>query len=319
MDVFKPTLSQMLMMFLLITVGFILRKKHILPENAHITLSKAETFIFTPALSMYGMITKCTVENFIQNWQLMLYGLILCLVAIGVAYLISRFFVKKENRDSYERNLYKYALTFGNFGFMGNFIILGIFGEDVFFKYVLFTFFISVLCNSWGLYVLIPKDQGASLWTNLKKGLLTVPLIALVIGIVLGMVGAQNFLPDFILNALESAGKCQGPVAMVLAGLVIGDYRFKETLTNKKVYVTSALRLVLIPAAMMASMCLLGASKELMTLALVCFATPIGLNTIVFPAAYGGETKTGASMAMISHLLSVATLPLMYLLFIEVL
>ncbi|MBQ6823534.1 MAG: AEC family transporter, partial [Clostridia bacterium] len=312
-------LSQMLMMFFLIAVGFLLRKKNVLPVNAHVTLSKAETNIFTPALSMYSMITKCTVENFAQNWQLMLYGLILCLAAIGAAYLISRFFVKKEKRDSYERNLYKYALTFGNFGFMGNFIILGIFGEDVFFKYVLFTFFISILCNSWGLYVLIPKDQGTGLWKKLKKGLLTTPLIALLIGIILGMVGAQNFLPAFMLNALESAGKCQGPVAMVLAGLVIGGYRFKETFTNKKVYVVSLLRLTLIPAGMMLAMHLLGASKELMTLALVCFATPIGLNTIVFPAAYGGETKTGASMAMISHLLSVVTLPLMYLLFIEVL
>ena len=54
-------------------------------------------------------------------------------------------------------------------------------------------------------------------------------------------------------------------------------------------------------------------------LALICFATPLGLNTIVYPAAYGGETKTGASMAMISHTLSVVTIPLMYLLFIVIL
>ena len=46
------------------------------------------------------------------------------------------------------------------------------------------------------------------------------------------------------------------------------------------------------------------------------FVPPLGLNTIVYPAAYGGDTKTGASMTMISHVLSVITIPLMYLVFI---
>ena len=46
------------------------------------------------------------------------------------------------------------------------------------------------------------------------------------------------------------------------------------------------------------------------------FVPALGLNTIVYPAAYGGDTKTGASMAMISHVLSVITIPLMYLVFI---
>ena len=40
-----------------------------------------------------------------------------------------------------------------------------------------------------------------------------------------------------------------------------------------------------------------GAGDELMTLTLIAFATPLGLNTIVFPAAYGGETKTGVIAA----------------------
>ena len=64
---------------------------------------------------------------------------------------------------------------------------------------------------------------------------------------------------------------------------------------------------------------LIGASYEIQLLSLICLATPLGLNTIVFPAAYGGETKTGASMAMISHVLSVITIPLMYLLFVVLL
>ena len=37
------------------------------------------------------------------------------------------------------------------------------------------------------------------------------------------------------------------------------------------------------------------------------------------PAAYGGDTSTGASMAMISHTLCVITIPLMYALLLMLL
>ncbi|MBR5479926.1 MAG: hypothetical protein IKU84_07075, partial [Clostridia bacterium] len=111
-------------------------------------------------------------------------------------------------------------------------------------------------------------------------------------------------------------GACQGPVAMILAGFVIGGYNLKELLLDGKVYLATLFRLILIPAVMLLVLKALGAGEELMVLTLIAFGTPLGLNTIVFPAAYGGETKTGASMAMISHTLSVITIPLMYLVFI---
>lgn len=322
MEIFKYTLEQMLMMFTLIMVGFILRKKCVLPENSDTVAAKMETFIFVPALSLYTQMTKCTQETFAQNANLILYGAVIVLTAIAVAYPLSKLFIKddKDSEElSYRRNIYKYALTFGNYGFMGNFIILGVWGEAMFFKYSLFTLIVGILCNGWGLYVLIPKNRGASIWKNLKKGLLTPPVIALVLGIALGLLGASKYAPKFLVSAFNNAGKCQGPVAMVLAGFVIGGYNIKELLLNKKVYVVTFLRLVVIPAALMLVLELLGTSKEIMTLALIAFATPLGLNTIVYPAAYGGETKTGASMAMISHTLSVVTIPLMYLIFIELL
>jgi len=37
----------------------------------------------------------------------------------------------------------------------------------------------------------------------------------------------------------------------------------------------------------------------------------------VFSTAYGGDAKTGAAMAMISHTLSVITIPVIYLVFIK--
>ena len=53
MQIFSLTLKQMLMMFTLILVGFLLRKKTILSENAGTTMAKMETYIFVPALTLF--------------------------------------------------------------------------------------------------------------------------------------------------------------------------------------------------------------------------------------------------------------------------
>lgn len=80
--------------------------------------------------------------------------------AIALSYPVSRL-VLRNWKDSpaliYRREIYKYALAFGNFGFMGNFIVLGVWGSEVFFKYTLFTFFLNIATYSWDMYVLIPK------------------------------------------------------------------------------------------------------------------------------------------------------------------
>ena len=321
MEVFILTLNQMAMMFLLILAGAFLRKKKIVPENTGTTLAKLETYIFCPALNLYNMITRCTAKTFAENSSLIFAGLAVILAAVLLAYPLSRLFVRKVDTEEklYQRNIYKYAMAFGNYGFMGNFIILGIWGFDVYFKYSLFCFFVTLFCTVWGLFILIPKDKAGSVWANLKKGLLTPPTISLVIGMILGLSGISQYVPDFAVRALESASYCQGPVAMLLAGVIIGGYNFRELISKKKVYLASLMRLIVIPAVFLIVLKAIGVEEEILIFTLVVLATPLGLNTIVYPAAYGGDTKTGASMATISNTFAIATLPLMYLLFIELL
>ena len=103
-----------------------------------------------------------------------------------------------------------------------------------------------------------------------------------------------------------------GPVAMVLTGFLIGQYPVKKLLSDKKIYIASALRLFVLPALFIVILKLLGADNTALTMCLFAFGTPLGLNTVVFPAAYGGDPSTGVSMATISHTVCVVTIPIMY-------
>jgi predicted permease len=151
------------------------------------------------------------------------------------------------------------------------------------------------------------------------KGFVTPPLIALFAGVLGGLIGIKGYIPQFFMTFLSGAADCMGPVAMVLAGFVIGGYSMKSLITNKRVYVASVLRLILIPALLLTVFHLIGADKDVLAFILIAFASPLGLNTIVYPAAYGGDTSTGASMALISNILGIVTIPLMYYVFIVLL
>lgn len=304
-QVFLATLSPMLVMFCCMVIGFILNKKKLCPENTTTVLSKLETYVLAPALTIGTFSKYCTVASLTEQYQMILYCLLALAVAIGISFVLTPFFTGK----GYNRNVYRYALTFGNFGFMGNAIVPAIFGDEALYSYMLFTLPLSLAVYTWGIASLIPQGEGKH---NPLKNLLNPSVFAVAIGAVLGLTGAAAYVPAFITNTLSGLGACMGPIAMVLTGFLIGNYSFKRLLSDKKVYIAAVLRLFILPALFIVMLKLLGADNTTLTMCLFAFATPLGLNTVVFPAAYGGDTTTGASMAMISHTVCVVTIPVMY-------
>jgi predicted permease len=320
MEVFNLTLNQMLMMFTFILIGYILRKAKVLPEASVTTMSKLETFVFVPSLTLSNWMENCTVSTLKENYIHILYGLAIVLFSLFVAYPLSKLFVRNYRESlelDYKRNLYKYAFTFGNFGFVGNFIVLGVWGSEGLFKYLMFTLCISLICGSWGLLVLIPKEKSEAFsLKSILKRMITPPIVALFIGLMAGLFNAKAYIPNFFLDVLSKSSSCMGPVAMLLAGFVIGGYEFRNLLSDKKVYLAAILRLTVLPAIIVLILKMLNTREDIITYALICFGTPLGLNTIIYPGSFGGETRAGASMVMISHVLSVITIPIMYLIFI---
>ena len=143
---------------------------------------------------------------------------------------------------------------------------------------------------------------------------------------VVGISGVGGYLPVFMTDALDTLKACMGPVAMLLAGITISKYNFASMLKKRKVYYATALRLVVLPVVVLsflfalkslanAVLCL-DIDNSVLFLAFVATATPLGLNTVVFPEAYGGNPETGASMAMISHTLCVISIPILYALMV---
>ena len=311
----------MLNFFICITLGFILTKAKILPDNASKTVAKLLTWVFAPALNFITMARYFTISTLGENIELVVIGAAVVALAMTVAIILSKFFVKT---DSPERGIYNYSLTFANFGFLGDPLILALFGDKMLFFYKLFTLPMSIIVYSWGLANIIPKGKGQSA----LKSLMNAPFLAMIFGILAGMTGFGSVLPAFATTTLDSLKSCLGPMAMLLAGITVARYSIPEMLANKRVYIATALRLIVLPSLYVGFAYLLitvinaifALSLPTLSLYLVlfAFAGPLGLNTIVFPEAYGGNPKTGASMALVSHTLCIITIPIMYALLVAI-
>lgn len=306
LDTFLATVSPMLVMFFCILVGFVLRKTKILPESGSTVLSKLSVYVLLPAKIVYSMITNCTVASLSTQYKVVLYGALATGLSVVIAIGVSRFFSQERN----ERMIYQYSMLTANYGYLGNAIISDIMGDQALYSYIFFTISMSIAVYSWGFQTLIPEGKGQkkSLLVRIAKP----PLIATLVGILLGLSGAGTWIPRFAMTSIKNLGSCMGPISMILTGFVVGGYHFPELLTNKKVYVATLLRLVVLPLALAGALFICGAPKQTVLLTLFMSGSALGLNTVVAPAAYGGDTHTGASMAMISHVCCVVTIPLLY-------
>ncbi len=307
MQVFTATLNQMLVLFIFMALGFFLNKKRLLPLDDSVVLSKLETYAFVPCLVFSVFYKYCTVENFKQKWTYMLYGAAVMAVSLPIGIVLAKFFAK----DGYLKKIYTYSFAVVNFSFMGNAVVLGVFGERVLFDYMIFTLPLNLYVYSIGTASLIPTEKGGKISV---KTFVNPIFIALILGAVCGLLSVP--LPKFITTAISSAGACMSPLAMLLTGFVIGEYNLKTLASDKKVYLASVIRLIILPSAFMAVLLLLKTDKDIIRVALCATAMPLGLNTVVFPAAYGGDTTPGAGMALVSHLISVITIPVMFSIFI---
>ena len=307
MQVFTATLNQMLVLFIFMALGFFLNKKRLLPLDDSVVLSKLETYAFVPCLVFSVFYKYCTVENFKQKWTYMLYGAAVMAVSLPIGIVLAKFFAK----DGYLKKIYTYSFAVANFSFMGNAVVLGVFGEKVLFDYMIFTLPLNLYVYSIGTASLIPTEKGGKISV---KTFVNPIFIALILGAVCGLLSVP--LPKFITTAISSAGACMSPLAMLLTGFVIGEYSLKTLASGKKVYLASVIRLIILPSAFMAVLLLLKTDKDIIRVALCATAMPLGLNTVVFPAAYGGDTTPGAGMALVSHLISVITIPVMFSIFI---
>lgn len=303
LDTFLLTLNNVATLLIYIAIGYFLRQKHLLPDQAGHMLSLLCVLIFAPSYSALNISKSMQPEVLLKNLQLVGWGSLI----IAVSILLARLLAKPLSRTPMENSSLTYAFAFPNYGYFGFPVIEGVLGAAALGDFMIFTIPCALMSTSYG-YMQFRKDERFSL----KRMLLTPLVIALLAGIVVGLSGIR--LPKTIESVLTGAGSCMSPCSMLLAGFMLGKFPLKHLFSGIRPYLLIAIRMLGIPTVLFAVLYLCGVRGDYLFWPLVLASLPLGLNLVVYPESLGYEKEAAdnAKLCFVSFVLALAVLPCVF-------
>lgn len=303
-EIFSSVIFQIAVLFSFIFIGFTIRQGGFLPENSAEIFSKLENRILMPAVVINTFRTNCTVKNISEKWVFIAYSTGVLLFCIATGFVASRFLGKTE----YLKKVYRYSISVSNFGFVGTAMVSGIYGAESMelFDYLMYTLPLNLFTYSIGIAWLVPNGHGKFSMKNFVNPI----FVSIFIGAILGLLPIPKF--RLVTTIINSTAVCMSPIAMILTGFVIGGYSFANLFGKWQTYVVAGIRLVFLPTVSVLMLKLFNAPQEAVVATLCANAMPLGLNTVIIPSAYGKSPDDGASMALVSQLTAVFTIPILF-------
>ena len=286
-------------------VGYILSKLRVLQAGLAQGLSKLEVYVFCSCLNFYTFTEGFTRDELIAKLDILLWGI----AAFAVTYLLSHLLAEGFGKDSFTKSIYTYTFLVPNYGFMGYALVEALFGTDMLLNMVIFTLPLTVYGYTEGYSGLCGKKKTSA------KDLLNPCFVTMLAGAVVGLSGIQ--LPDLLKEAVVMGKECMAPISMILTGIVISQFRFSEILSDKKIYLASILRLVVLPIILLTLMKILKVPESVMITGVMLYTLPAGLNTIIYPQMSQKDCRPGAGLLLITNLAVLITMPVLTGIFLK--
>ena len=293
--------EQMLVLYIFILTGLFLGKWRKDAADKSSLLSFLLVNLFFPCKMFANFSENFTVSYLMNNYLTIFISLGILCVLILAGYLTGWFLGGK----SYESKVYNYSVTVSNYGFFGYVLVENAMGPAALNNMMVFCLPFAVYCYTFGVALLLDKKVSF-------RSLCNPTTLSIALGMVFGLLGLQ--LPHLLTNVLSSASACVGPVSMVLVGLVLAGYNWKQLLPTWQTWVLCGVRLLAVPALVLGICWGLG---QVITLpasvypsAVLMACMPCGLNPVVYPKLIGRDCSLGAKMIPLSSIISCATIPM---------
>ena len=270
--VFQQTLTMAIYML----VGFALFKGGKITKEGSKSLANLLVWLIIPAV----IINSFCVELSLEKLRALGLSALLAAVALAVSAAISHFAFKKSPVDNF-------AAAFSNCGFMGIPLVRAGFGDEAVFLLVGFVVLLNLLQWTYGA-ALLKGDKGA---VSLKGVLLNPITVGTAAGVVLFVTGLGSRLPGVLGGAIGGLAALNSPIAMLLLGIYMAQTSLKETVMSPRLYVLSAVRLLLIPAVTLALLTPLPVDLTMKYVILLGASAPVGANVAVY--ARSEERRVG--------------------------
>ena len=279
-------------MFLLTLAGFICTKAGIIDTNTGKKLSALSLKLITPMLifSSYHMEYDARIVKNLGISFLLVF--LAYAIQIPLAFLLAR----KSKNGGNRHNLERLCLIFTNCGFFGIPLINGLYGEEgVVYLTAFFTVFNILI---WILGV--PLLTGKSSQKDTLKNIISPATVASLLGLITLLLRIR--LPAIIIEPIEMIGSS---IAMT---------KWSTGLQNPRLYYITACKNLIIPAVAVCIYALLPLEPMLIMIPIFAIACPVAAACPMFSVMYDQDTDYASQLFAVTTLLSIVTIPLIYLL-----
>lgn len=290
-------LKKIMVMFLILFLGVWCCRKKVLDENVTVKLSNFLLQVVNPLVIFVSYQMEYD-EQLLNN---LLLTLLLATAGFVVQIIIIHIMVRKKSGKDFD--IERLSAIYGNCGFIGIPLANGLFGrEGVFYMTAYLTIFYLFFWTH-GVILMAGKASVKETLNNL--------LSPAIIGVILGLICflGQIMLPDLVVEAMDSVGSMNTPLAMLVAGATLGQSDIRECLKQKRVYYVCFLKLILVPAVILLLFSWMKIPATVMVTLVLASGCPIGACCTMFALRYKQEGKYASQMFAMSTLLSAVTLP----------
>ena len=285
-------LQQTIIMFLLMMLGLLLSRRGMITEQGSRDLSNVLLYAVIPCV-----ILRSYMSEFSMDISAVI-AVIAFIASIGVAYLTCGTRHRIEN----------FAVAFGNAGFIGIPLVTAVFGAEAAFYVVSYSTLVNLLQWTYGIVIISGKKETI----NLKMVFVNPVFISMVIGLILFV--AQPTLPSVVTGTIGYIADANTALAMIILGFYLSKVRLRDLFASARLYVVSAVRLLVVPAVTVLIFLLFPFARgEITLITLIAAATPVASSTAIFAQKFDQDYRQAVSYVCLSTILSVATLPLVML------
>lgn len=294
----------MLTLFILCAAGFISRKTGLIDNTFSKKLSTLIIHVGQPFLIIASILgAEYSKEKLVTGFKIIGIGLLVhSLLAIAGA------LYTKHIKNVNEAKMTAYTIVFANCGFLGLPVVGAMLGADGLFCGAFYQIAFNLFLWSYGMILLGHGRDDIKL--SPKKMILNYGTTPCIIGIVLYMLKPYFALPEFISSSFDYLGSLCTPISQLIVGGLIATRSLGSMFTSAKLYVFSAVKLILLPLISLTACKLLGVGEFLTYFITIMTALPCATNSTMFGEIYDIEPEYAAQLVGITSILSVVTIPL---------
>lgn len=304
-----------LCVFLMMTPGYVARRKGWIRAAGVRGISAIHVSAIYPCLIISSITENFTLGSLAKSFSLPATSLgIMCMgyaIGMGVSLFI-------KFRDEGVRSAFLFQTALNNYSFFPMALVMTLYGMDGVAKLIFSSLGAEVVIWTLGVFIL----NGHRLDKQSLKHLISPPLAALYTAVgLLVLFHVTGFdarrLTDRTtggwLFQLHSTFKVMGqatiPLAMLVGGARLATITLKDVM-NKQVWLLTVLRLVIIPTACIALMHIVPLGEDVRQIMIIVALMPVSLASLMLSELYGGDKALINGSVLLTHALSLVTVPL---------